>query len=46
MIPVVNEDPHGMAAVPGGAAYIYFDGSRDKAPAWVNQVTLKTYLLI
>ena len=42
MIPVVTEDPHGMAAVPGIAAQRYFEGSRQKAPAWVNQVTLKT----
>ena len=46
LIPVVNQDPHGMAAVPGLAAHTYFEGSRHKAPAWVNQVTLKTYFLM
>ena len=44
VVPVVTEDPHGMSALPSG--YEFFEGLRkEKAGAWVNQVSIKRLTL-
>lgn len=46
VVPVVTEDPHGMSAVPGMGPFEFFEeGRKTKAPAWVNQVTIKRFRL-
>jgi len=45
MIPIVTNDPHGMAISPDPESYEFFERWRGKAPAWVNQVTLKRFFL-
>jgi hypothetical protein len=44
VVPVVSDDVHGMAAVPGADAYEFFEGLRQKkASNWANQVTIKRF---
>ncbi|MDQ6673589.1 MAG: alpha/beta hydrolase [Chloroflexota bacterium] len=43
MLPVVNEDPLGPAALPTPDSYQWFtETGRTRAPAWRNEVTLRT----
>jgi uncharacterized protein len=43
MIPVVSEDPAGPAALPTADSYQWFTATgRTRAPAWKNEVTLRT----
>lgn len=42
MIPVVSEDPAAMAALPGSDAADWFLGNAERAPAWRNEVTLRS----
>ena len=43
-VPVVTNDPHGMAALPGIGAWEYFETAHlTKAPNWVNEVTIKRF---
>lgn len=43
MIPVVSEDPMGPAALPTSDSYQWFmETGRTRAPAWRNEVTLRT----
>lgn len=43
MIPVVSEDPMGPAALPTPDSYEWFvETGRTRAPAWRNEVTLRT----
>lgn len=43
MIPVVSEDPAGPAALPTADSWAFFTQTgRDRAPAWRNEVTLRS----
>ncbi|HZV49322.1 MAG TPA: alpha/beta hydrolase [Candidatus Dormibacteraeota bacterium] len=43
MIPVVSADPAGPAALPTPDSYTWFtETARERAPAWRNEVTLRT----
>lgn len=43
MIPVVTNDPAGMAALPTADSYEWFiETGKTKAPSWKNEVTLRT----
>ncbi|WP_371783837.1 alpha/beta hydrolase [Streptosporangium subroseum] len=43
MIPVVTKDPASMAALPTAESYAYFTiARRDRNPAWLNEVTLRS----
>lgn len=42
MIPVVSEDPAGLCALPGADAAAWFQGQAAAAPAWRNEVTLRS----
>jgi hypothetical protein len=47
MIPVVAEDPMAPSALPTGDSWQWFSATgRDRAPAWRNQVTLRTVELL
>ena len=42
VIPVVSNDPLGMASLPGADTYEFFTQAKEKtAPSWENQVTVK-----
>lgn len=41
MVPVVTNEPHGIAVIPSIEAYEYFKGREKKANAWVNHVTMR-----
>ena len=42
VIPVVSNDPLGMASLPGSDTYEFFTQAKEKtAPSWENQVTVK-----
>jgi hypothetical protein len=45
MIPLVTNDPHGIAVSPDPESYEFFERWGGKAPAWANQVTLKRFFL-
>ena len=42
MVPVVAEDPSAPCALPGRDAWRFFAGSATVAPAWRNEVTLRS----
>lgn len=42
MLPVVDKDPAAQSALPTADSYEFFMSTRDRAPAWENQVTLRT----
>jgi fermentation-respiration switch protein FrsA (DUF1100 family) len=47
MLPVVNEDPLGPSALPTPDSYRWFtETGRTRAPAWRNEVTLRTVELL
>jgi fermentation-respiration switch protein FrsA (DUF1100 family) len=47
MLPVVSEDPLGPAALPTPDSYQWFtETGRTRAPAWQNEVTLRTVELL
>jgi fermentation-respiration switch protein FrsA (DUF1100 family) len=47
MVPVVSEDPLGPAALPTPDSYQWFtETGRTRAPAWRNEVTLRTVELL
>jgi uncharacterized protein len=47
MLPVVSEDPNGPAALPTPDSYQWFtETGRIRAPAWRNEVTLRTVELL
>jgi fermentation-respiration switch protein FrsA (DUF1100 family) len=47
MMPVVSEDPMGPAALPTPDSYQWFtETARTRAPAWRNEVTLRTVELL
>jgi fermentation-respiration switch protein FrsA (DUF1100 family) len=47
MLPVVSEDPLGPAALPTPDSYQWFTGTaRTRAPAWKNEVTLRSVDLL
>jgi fermentation-respiration switch protein FrsA (DUF1100 family) len=47
MVPVVSADPSGPAALPTADSYQWFtDTGRTRAPAWRNEVTLRTVELL
>ena len=47
MVPVVNDDPLGPAALPTPDSFQWFtDTGRSRAPAWRNEVTLRSVELL
>jgi fermentation-respiration switch protein FrsA (DUF1100 family) len=42
MVPVVSEDPAGLCALPGTEAAQWFLRNAERAPAWRNEVTLRS----
>ena len=42
VLPVTAEDPTAPCALPGPDAWAFFAGTRDLAPAWRNEVTLRS----
>lgn len=42
MIPVVAEDPAAPCALPGLDSWRFFAASRDRAPGWRNEITLRS----
>jgi fermentation-respiration switch protein FrsA (DUF1100 family) len=43
MVPVVSENPAGPAALPTSDAWTFFTtAAKDRAPAWKNEVTLRS----
>lgn len=41
-LPVVHEDPMQQSALPTADSYEFFTGIADRAPAWRNEVTVRT----
>lgn len=42
MLPVVDKDPTAQSALPTPDSYEFFTSTQDRAPAWRNEVTLRT----
>lgn len=42
MMPVVDKDPRAQSALPTPDSYEFFTGTQERAPAWENEVTLRT----
>ena len=43
-VPVVTDEPNGMASLPGMEAFEWFTSHTIKAPKWENKVTLRRYI--